>query len=328
VKNTNQNLHQLLTQGEPLATPVSSRNQLSISELENRFINLLAKELGVFAIEFLTVVNPVRANGERKITNHYFTRVNSELGARSAVETKTMQDFLHHFRVLNKKGQDIYLRPSFSQSGVINQDCCIRYRYFTLDDVSLKDARQISERHRCIVVKTSEQGGYQVWVVTNRPITIGERYQIQKYFADKGISDPGATSGVQYFRCAGFKNHKRNGQWINMTHAPKKHDVMFDVDAFFVIHDTSKKIQTIRKFSVVIRPEDSDIKKNVFDFSWSGSVSQSERDWKWVSERLNAGASIEALIYELNSRSIPRGKHRSYAERTVRKCARWLGIRV
>jgi hypothetical protein len=191
--------------------------------------------------------------------------------------------------------------------------------------VQIETAKAIFARYRCIAVKTSIEGGCQIWVITNKTISIQTRHLIQKHFAKKGVSDLGASSGTQFFRCSGFKNHKRDGQWVNLFHKPKKTDPAFNVDEFLSALTKSELHPNLHKVNdTKFVPFTSS--KNYSISNAESTASQSEIDWHEVCEKLKSGKEISAVIAELNEKSVKRGKHRAYAARTVCKAARWLGI--
>jgi hypothetical protein len=88
MKNNNQNLKSLLTQGKPQA----DRSVTSITNIETEFLELLKREIGIFAFEFLTVINPIKKDDEKKITNHYFARI--ENIQQSHRNIRTLQELL------------------------------------------------------------------------------------------------------------------------------------------------------------------------------------------------------------------------------------------
>ena len=62
MKNNNQNLKNTITQGQPQAD-----RSVSINSIETEFLELLKREIGIFAFEFLTLINPLRNEDEKKI---------------------------------------------------------------------------------------------------------------------------------------------------------------------------------------------------------------------------------------------------------------------
>jgi hypothetical protein len=279
---------------------------------QTEFIQLLGQEVQVQAWELFIGVNPVRKEGERKV----MVRL-------CQVRTEVVGACLKELRGKNVRRQDTYLRPSHSShpTGDVATDSCIAYPYFVLDDVKIETALEIAKRHRCFLVSTSVEGGCQVWIICNRPIDIKTRHTIQSHFSSNGLCDRGATAGTQYFRFPHFKNHKRGGQWVNLIHIPQKCDVFFNVDEFLVKFEAEKK--RVSSYPQPALPVVGSTPKRAMPPVTEHS-SPSETDWHEVSMRLRAGEFAEDIIADLQPRSMSRGKHHSYARRTVEKAERWL----
>jgi len=287
----------------------------NITSKQTAFLEMLGQEVRGAAWELFIGVNPNREEGEPKI----MVRL-------CQFRTDHAAEILREARGMNAKKQDVYLRPSHTidPSGAVPSGTCVAYPYFCLDDVRIDVAKEIAIMHRCVLVETSKEGGAQVWVICDRPIDIQTRYKIQSHFAAKGLCDKGAVSGTQYYRLPHFKNHKRNGQWVNLIHIPKKNDVKFNVNAFLSKVDSEKP--EMRPHS----PVTGNNPKKEFQLAAISSVvsdNPSEKDWHEVVARLRAGEDAEDVIADLQARSMARGKHHSYARRTVEKAACWVAIR-
>lgn len=240
------------------------------------------------------------------------------------VRTEVADDRLKEMRAKNAKRQDIYFRPSHTThpTGEVPNGSCVAYPYFVLDDVEVEVSKEIARRHRCFLVSTSIEGGCQVWIVCNRAIDTITRHKIQSHFASRGICDKGATSGSQYFRFPHFKNHKRRGQWVNLIHTPKKSDVKFDVDKFLAKMGADKKEKKPTESQTVIQVVMRLPKMTIPNLD--RFTNPSEADWHEVMSRLRMGEEPEDIIVDLQEKSIERGKHRTYARRTVEKAARFI----
>jgi len=286
----------------------------SIQFKQKAFLEILGREVRGEAWELFIGVNPVREEGEPKI-----------MVRMCQVRTSHTADVLRKVRGMNTKRQDVYFRPSHTTNptGTVPVGTCVTYPYFCLDDVKIEIAKEIAQMYRCVVIQTSKEGGAQVWVICDRSIDISTRHKIQKNFAGKGLCDKGATAGTQYFRFPHFKNHKRNGQWVNLVHIPKKNDKKFNVNDFLAridsnnskawldlpVTDRQKKIAALAAIS-------SDKLEN-----------PSVKDWHEVVVRLRAGEDVEDVIADLQARSVARGKHQCYARRTAEKAASWVASR-
>jgi hypothetical protein len=75
--------------------------------------------------------------------------------------------------------------------------------------------------NRALIVRTSVEGGCQAWIFTEELLTADQRHLVQKHYASKLGADVGATSGIQFGRLPGTKNHKRAGQWANVLVSPR-----------------------------------------------------------------------------------------------------------
>jgi hypothetical protein len=283
----------------------------SIKTKQTVFLELLGQEVRGAAWELFIGVNPEREEGEPKI----MVRL-------CQVRTDQAADLLKEARGMNAKKQDVYLRPSHTTdpTGAVHAGSCVAYPYFCMDDVKIEVAKEMAKMHRCVLVETSKEGGAQVWVICDRPIDIQTRYKIQSHFSAKGLCDKGAVSGTQYFRFPHFTNHKREGQWVNLIHTPKKSDVKFNVNAFI------SKINAEGPEMRPILPVTGNNLKSIFQLAAISSVvsdNPSVKDWHEVIARLRAGEDAEDIISDLQVRSMARGKHRSYARRTVEKAACW-----
>lgn len=162
-----------------------------------------------------------------------------------------------------------------------------------------------------------------MWIVCNRAIDTITRHKIQSHFASRGICDNGATSGSQYFRFPHFKNHKRRGQWVNLIHTPKKSDIKFDVDELIAKIEAEKIGNQRSEFQSQKQIVKAQSTLRV-DSTPKVVASPSEADWHEVLSRLGSGEEPEDIIADLSQRSIERGKHHTYARRTVENAVRFL----
>ena len=113
-------------------------------------------------------------------------------------------------RAENRKGADIYFRPSRSGAWPI----------VFLDDLNPAQAWNLSKKYQCWVIETSH-GRYHAWILTDGdPLLTHQRFAIQKKIVGLGWGDPGSTSGDHFGRTPGFRNLKRNGCWVNLKSSP------------------------------------------------------------------------------------------------------------
>jgi len=105
-----------------------------------------------------------------------------------------------------RENRNVYIVPSVSIE---------KHSYIFFDDLMPVDAAPLARKYESLAVKTSEAGGYQLWIRTDEPVRKTERKLIQRYMCDDINSDPCSTDGYHSGRLAGYKNIKRGGNWVN-----------------------------------------------------------------------------------------------------------------
>jgi len=105
----------------------------------------------------------------------------------------------------------IYVRPVRSKS----------HKVIFVDDVEEKIMKKIIKEFDGISIRTSKEGGFQLWIATDVTLNEEQRKSVQTFIQPYFKSDPKSLSGEHFGRLAGFKNHKRNGQWVNVYCANK-----------------------------------------------------------------------------------------------------------
>jgi len=197
-----------LSLGQPRESHVGG-----IAATQLRVLAVIARDAGVMAWDLGVVVNPKNERAEWKwrfqTARHAVDRHHGGI----ATTMKAM-------RRLNVRGADVYIRPVAGDG----EDSIIKYKYFVLDDITEQLARQIAGQNRALVIRTSIEGGCQVWVFTEELLDRRDRLVVQQHFQRKlvaGGADSGAVSGVQFSRMPGFKNYKRGGQWVNVLLWPR-----------------------------------------------------------------------------------------------------------
>lgn len=109
----------------------------------------------------------------------------------------------------NADGAEIYVRPARGHDWPI----------VFLDDLALARACRAAERFAALVVSTSPVGGCHLWLRVARPLDERQRYACQRHLAERTGADLASTSGEHLGRLAGFRNHKRQGPWVNVVAA-------------------------------------------------------------------------------------------------------------
>ncbi|BBO86753.1 hypothetical protein DSCO28_73190 (plasmid) [Desulfosarcina ovata subsp. sediminis] len=107
---------------------------------------------------------------------------------------------VNYLKAMNAQGKHIFIRPSFEKEShfMMHDD---------LDRAGLakyhQDANGKWKPGRLVV--ESSPGNYQVWIKTDRPLSVEEK----KYWLDKMKSDPGASPLHRWGRAPGFRNRKK-----------------------------------------------------------------------------------------------------------------------
>ena len=199
----------------------------------------------------------------------------------------------------NAKGEDIYFRPEKKGTWPI----------FVLDDLT-DDQAKLMGKYRSWIVRTSP-GRHHAWIMTDRPLSPPERYQIQKYFIDRGIGDQGAVSRDRLGRIPGFRNWKRGGEWVNLIASPNfSCPLLHPPEGGMYV--SSSEFRT-KKFRPFLEDSNRDLKEV--------DRSQSGKEFGWACWWLKKGLDPEEAIKRLSLRAQERGKNRpeEYARRTVAK---------
>lgn len=106
---------------------------------------------------------------------------------------------INYLKAMNAQGKHIFVRPAFEKED----------HFMLHDDL---DTKGLDCHHKQtgkwkpgrLVVETSP-GNYQVWVKSDKPLTVEEK----KHWLDKMDSDPGASPLHRWGRCPGFRNRKK-----------------------------------------------------------------------------------------------------------------------
>ncbi|MCG7877031.1 MAG: RepB family DNA primase [Candidatus Thiodiazotropha taylori] len=201
----------------------------------------------------------------------------------SLTDTDRLDRTLKWLRAENTKhNANIYVRPARGMSWPI----------LFLDD--LLDHRTITDKHRAMAIHTSPEGGFQAWISTTAPLSEDQRRAAQETLIAQHGADAGSKSGEHWGRLAGFKNHKRDGCWVNFTTAS-------DQPAIDSRHLIPNGTDAHNGGQVVFhhpRP------------GRTGGVDKSEsaKEFGWVINYLRAGGSRQEAYNRLHARASSRGK--------------------
>lgn len=298
---------------------------MGIIDVQEKVVKMLVREIRLRALNFGHVSNP---KAPRLLWDWHFLSCRVE----TAKHDGGAPAMLKKLRQLNKIGHDIYFRPAQSE----NEDSIVAYRYFVLDDVPVDLAKKIAAQNRCLLVKTSEEGGCQVWVFTKELLNRRQRLLVQQHFAKKLGCDKGAVSGVQLSRMPGCKNYKRDGQWVNILGWPAGNSVSVAETLHQAIPSEPVFEQIVGKpeyfafkngCSIPPQPpvrflcEDTVVLlKAEIEKCAAYEADKNIQDWRACLKLLKVGVDQDQLIDALAGLSVRKGKQAfKYARRTVLK---------
>ena len=201
---------------------------------------------------------------------------------------------LPFLRAENAKGSDVYFRPARHESWPV----------IFLDDLTNRQAGEIGRKYQSWVIETSP-GLHHTWILTDRPLSITERYLQQSRIVSLGFGDHGSVSGEHFGRLPGFKNWKRGGPWVNVVRSP---------DTQLPRLSPSYE-DTVMKSVSILSGSSSDCS--------GGDASESGREWGFVCGSLEIGIDPEIVRRNLEIRARERGKKnpQGYALKTVSRAS-------
>ncbi|MCG7877228.1 MAG: RepB family DNA primase [Candidatus Thiodiazotropha endolucinida] len=215
-------------------------------------------------------------------------------------DTERLSRAMKWLRAENKfRDADIYCRPARGTSWPI----------LFLDD--LQDHSTVTDHYRAMAIHTSAEGGYQTWITTTTKLNEDERRAAQESLITKYGADAGSKSGEHWGRLAGFKNHKRGGNWVNFT-TQSSHPAL-DSKALSPLFPQGTKADTGGQ--VVFHQSRSGRTEGGVDKSESG------REYGWIINYLENGGSRQEAYRRLHARATARGKTGDidrYVRRTLR----------
>ena len=201
-------------------------------------------------------------------------------------------------RAENVRGAEIYIRPARGYD----------WPLVFLDDVPVETALRAASHYAALVVRTSPAGGCHLWLATPIALNEQQRRMCQQHLADTTGADPASTSGEHLGRLAGFRNHKRQGPWVNVLVDPADHPPWKPPPDLLDRQDLASPGTRRRA------PQAG----GGMDRSLSG------QDWAWACRQLEAGAPpdrVRAILIERCRRRRGPDAER-YARQTVERAAR------
>ena len=194
-----------------------------------------------------------------------------------------------------KETTDIFFRPH----------CKTCNNFIFADDVTKDIAYRFASAYACILVNTSREGGFQLWITTSHVLNCDERLEWQRTLVPLLSADPGCLSGQHYGRLPGFTNHKRGKQWCNL-----------------VAH--SLQTATWQPGLPLPEPTKTPLPIN----TGTGDRGDSEREFGFACHSLRFNQAPDDIIQNITERARGRGKKNpeAYARRTVQNAMKRLNI--
>ena len=211
------------------------------------------------------------------------SRVTDQMQNRINIASDKIEKMVGYARYQNSsQNADILIRPS--RDGV--------WPMIFADDVDKHVAYRFARQFTCLMVQTSREGGFHLWIPVKERLTRSERLERQRMLVIVLDADKGSVSGEHYGRLAGFVNHKRDKQWCNL-HAVSTGDLWSPGR---------------------LLPDDTEPEQHI-----GNDDSESGKEYGFACYSLRHGVTPEKIISNIESRARARGKREpdAYAARTV-----------
>jgi len=214
--------------------------------------------------------------------------------------------YLKWLRYLNTNGHCIFVRPARGYS----------WGMLFVDDVSPEMVSRFRYAYDCLPIRTSKNGGFQLWIPVYEALDEEERKDQQRELVAVLNGDPGSVSGEHFGRFAGFRNHKRGTDWCNLMRVEPAGE-LWRPGAAIPTHggfgsntDKPKRSQPIS--------------------SGSSGEDESRKEFGWACGWLSSGLKQEEGIKRLEQRASGRGKRQphNYAKRTFVAAGIRVGVVV
>lgn len=196
-----------------------------------------------------------------------------------------------------KETTDIFFRPH----------CNSPSRFVFADDVEKSIAYRFAKSYACILVNTSKEGGFQLWIPVKDYLSREQRLEYQRILVPLLSADKGCVSGEHYGRLPGFTNHKRNKQWCNLV---------------------AHSLQTTTWQPSLPLPEPA--KPSLPTNTDTGDKGDSEREFGFACHSLRFNQNPEDIITNIANRARNRGKKspEAYARRTVQNAMKLICVKI
>lgn len=220
-----------------------------------------------------------------------------------------IEKYINFLKYRNAMRQaDVYIRPARGQD----------WSYCFLDDLAIESVKLIQKKYTSCSIHTSNEGGYQIWIETNRTLSEDERLIVNRHLVNQFNGDPGSVSGEHWGRIAGFTNQKRGGnEWVN-HHSTV---IVNALDADQILNDFEhiSSIKTVINTAAHCASKLNVSNKN--SASHECDSSESGKEFGWAYGAIQSGIDPDVIQKKLADRARDRGKIQpeNYAMRTVNK---------
>lgn len=284
----------------------------------------------------VTLVMVDRGRGKRKGKGHQMSRLAGECCTRAA---------LAKLKDLNIRGWDVYCSVNPTVPGSSREVRDVRRLQVELDtdgDEKLRalvgDARRGVVPMPSVIVRSSASRWHVLWHAEPAAWTVGGAVEANRRLAQAYGGDPADVDVTRVFRLPGFRNCKAGRERALVAMVPR---ARFDPEGAgrrWVEPAAFRSVGARGGWSgnapalvtTAGRAEEARPRAAGRPAQYLGgrrlAESQSEVDWQDVLEELAAGRSPDLVIQDLAAGRSDKGNPRDYAERTVVKACRSLGL--
>lgn len=282
----------------------------------------------------LVVVDRSRSKGKRK--GHQMSRLAGECCTRAA---------LAKLKDLNIRGWDVYCSVNPTVAGSSREVRDVRRLQVELDEdgdeklrTLMGDAKRGVVPMPSVIVRSSASRWHVLWHVEPAAWTVGGAVEANRRIARAYGGDPADVDVTRVFRVPGFRNCKAGRERALVAMVPRARFDPEGVGQRWVEPAAFRSVGARGGWSGEAlaveapggRAEEARPRVTGRPAQYLGgrrlAESQSEIDWQDVVDELTAGRSPDLVIQDLAAGRGDKGNPRDYAERTVVKACRWLGV--
>ena len=283
----------------------------------------------------LVIVDRSR-KGKGKRKGRQMSRLAGECCTRAALDK---------LKDLNIRGWDVYCSVNPTVPGSSREVRDVRRLQVELDEdgdeklrTLMGDARRGVVPMPSVIVRSSASRWHVLWHVEPAAWTVGGAVEANRRIARAYGGDPADVDVTRVFRVPGFRNCKAGRERALVAMVPR---ARFDPEGAgrrWVEPAAFRSVGARGGWSGEVpavdpaggRSEEARPRAARRPAHYLGgrrlAESQSEVDWQDVVDELTAGRSPDLVIQDLAAGRSDKGNPRDYAERTVVKACRWLGV--